>query len=91
LAPSDAEALKSRKLPVWAFDLLAFNGRDLRLQPLVSARRACRPYWSVSAARLLAIRTFEDGLALLGVAKERGLEGKGRDAPYRSGEMQRLA
>ena len=33
--------------------------------------------------------SFEDGLALLRVAEERGLEGvvsKRRDAPYRSGE-----
>jgi len=37
----------------------------------------------------LAIRTFEDGLALLGAAEQRGLEGvvsQRRDAPYRSGE-----
>ena len=27
---------------LWAFDLLSFNGPDLPVQPLVSARRACR-------------------------------------------------
>jgi bifunctional non-homologous end joining protein LigD len=75
---------------LWAFDLLAFNGRDLRLQPLVK-RQACLqallerfgcPAISLSEA-------FEDGLALLRVAEERGLEGvvsKRRDASYRSGD-----
>ena len=29
---------------LWAFDLLVFNGRDLRLQALVKLRRGCRPY-----------------------------------------------
>src|SRR6516162_2923764 len=37
---------------LWAFDRLVLNGRDLRLQPLWSARRACGPCWSASAALL---------------------------------------
>ena len=28
---------------LWAFDLLAVNGRDLRLQPLVKLQARCRP------------------------------------------------
>ena len=66
------------------------TGRDLRAQPLVK-RQACLqallerfgcPAVSLSEA-------FEDGLALLRVAEQRGLEGvvsKRRDAPYSSGE-----
>jgi bifunctional non-homologous end joining protein LigD len=69
--------------------LLAINGRDLPLQPLVK-RQACLrallerfgcPGTSLSEG-------FEDGLALLRAAEQRGLESvvsKLRDAPYRSG------
>src|SRR5262249_55321113 len=76
---------------LWAFDLLAFNGRDLRPQPLVKRqavlqslleRFGCPAVFSLS-------EPFEDGLALLPVAEERGLEGvvsKCRYAAYRSGE-----
>jgi bifunctional non-homologous end joining protein LigD len=35
---------------LWAFDLLAVNGRDLRLQPLLKRQDACRPCWSGSVA-----------------------------------------
>jgi len=75
---------------LWAFDLLAVNGRDLRLQPLVKRQTCLRV--SLERFGCPAIRLsepFEDGLALLGVAEKRGLEGivsKRRDAPYRSGE-----
>jgi len=60
---------RSNTIHLWAFDLLALNGRD-------------RPAISLSEA-------FEDGLALLHVAENRGLEGvvsKRGDAPYRSGD-----
>ena len=75
---------------LWAFDLLAFNGRDLRPQPLVKRQarlQALLKRFSCPAVSLS--EPFEDGLALLRMAEERGLEGivsKRRDAPYRSGE-----
>jgi bifunctional non-homologous end joining protein LigD len=75
---------------LWAFDLLAFNGRDLRLQPLVK-RQACIQALleRFGCPAISPSEPFEDGLALLRVAEERGLEGvvsKRRDASYRSGE-----
>jgi hypothetical protein len=75
---------------LWAFDLLAFNGRDLRPQPLVK-RQAClqAPPERFGCPAISLSEPFEDGLALLRVAEQRGLEGvvsKRRDAPYRSGE-----
>jgi len=75
---------------LWAFDLLVFNGRDLRPQPLV--KRQARLQALLERFGCLAVslsEPFEDGLALLRVAQERGLEGivsKRRDAPYCSGE-----
>src|SRR5262245_55623102 len=74
---------------LWAFDLLALNSRDLRPQPLVK-RQACLQALleRFGCPAITLFEPFEDGLALLQVADERGLEGigsKGRDAPYRSG------
>ena len=77
---------------LWAFDLLAFNCRDLRLQPLV--KRQARPQVLPERFGCPAVSLsdhFEDGLALLRVAEERGLEGvvsKRRDAPLGPGECQ---
>jgi bifunctional non-homologous end joining protein LigD len=75
---------------LWAFDLLAFNGRDLRPQPLVK-RQACLQglLQRLGCPAISLSEPFEDGLALLRVAEKRGLEGvvsKRRLAPYRSGE-----
>jgi bifunctional non-homologous end joining protein LigD len=75
---------------LWAFDLLAFNGRDLRLQPLVK-RQAClqAPLERFGHPAISLSETFEDGMALLRVAEQRALDGlvtKRRDAPYRSGK-----
>ena len=81
---------RPRTIHLWAFDLLAFNGRDLRPQPLVK-RQACPQalleHFSCPAVSLS--EPFDDGLALLRVAEQRGLEGivsKRWDSPYRSGE-----
>ena len=75
---------------LWAFDLLAFNGRDLRLQPLVKRQAVLQALLERFGCPAVSLsEPFEDGLALLRVAEERGLEGivsKRRDAPYRSGE-----
>jgi bifunctional non-homologous end joining protein LigD len=81
---------ESQPIQLWAFDLLALNGRDLRLQPLMK-RQACLQVLleRFGCAAVSQSELFEDGLALLRVAEERGLEGivsKRRDAPYRSGE-----
>ena len=75
---------------LWAFEPLAFNGRDLRPQPLVKRQgclQALLDRFDCPAVSLS--EPFEDGLALLRVAEARGLEGvvsKRRSAPYRSGE-----
>ena len=75
---------------LWAFDLLAFNGRDLRPQPLVKRQARLQALLERFGCPPVSLsEPFEDGLALLRVAEERGLEGivsKRRDAPYRSGE-----
>jgi hypothetical protein len=73
---------------LWAFDLLAVNGRDLRLQPLVKRQaslQALLERFGCPAVR--PSETFVDGLAMLSAAEEHDLEGvvsKRRDAPYRS-------
>jgi len=75
---------------LWAFDLLAFNGRDFRLQPLVKRQARLRVLLERSGCPAVSLsEPFEDGPALLRVAEQRGLEGivsKRRDSPYRSGE-----
>jgi bifunctional non-homologous end joining protein LigD len=74
----------------WAFDLLAFNGRDLRSQPLVE-RQACLQAFleRFGCPAICQSEPFQHGMALLRVAEERGLEeivSKRREGPYRSGE-----
>ena len=81
---------KPGAIHLWAFDLLAFNGRDLRLQPLVKRQTRLQGLLERFGCPANSLsEPFEDGLALLRVAERRGLEGvvsKRRDAPYRSGE-----
>ena len=75
---------------LWAFDLLAFNGRDLRPQPLVKRQACLQTLLERFGCPAVSLsEPFDDGLALLRVAEQRGLEGvvsKRRDAPYCSGE-----
>jgi len=75
---------------LWAFDLLALNGRDLCPQPLVKRQARLQALLGRFGCPAVSLsEPFEDGLALLRVAEKRGLEGvvsKRRDAPYRSGE-----
>ena|SRR5262245_5018772 len=81
--PQCSRSLDRRRSHLWPFDLLTFNGRYHRLQPLVTQclqvlleRFGCPP---VPRSEL-----FEDGLALLRMPKQRGLEGvvrKRRDTP----------
>jgi len=75
---------------LWAFDLLALNGQDWRPQPLVKRQARLQALLERFGCPAISLsERFEDGLALLRAAEERGLEGvvsKRRDAPYRSGE-----
>jgi len=74
---------------VWAFDLLALDGKNLRkwsLERRQSRLQALLTRFSCPA--LLHSEPFDDGEALLRVAEKHGLEGvvsKRRDAPYKSG------
>ena len=75
---------------LWAFDLLAFNGRDLRSQPLAKRQAYLRLLMERFGCPAVSLSEhFEDGMALLRVVEARGLEGivsKRCDAPYRSGD-----
>jgi bifunctional non-homologous end joining protein LigD len=77
-------------LHLWAFDLLAINGRDVRSQPLVRRQACLQALLERFGCPAVSLsESFEDGLALLRTAEARGLEGivsKRRDASYRSGE-----
>jgi|SRR5262245_9643448 len=81
---------RPRTIHLWAFDLLAFNGRDFRPQPLVKRQALLQSLLERFGCPAVSLsEPFEDGLALLRVAETRGLEGlvsKRRDAPYRSGK-----
>ena len=75
---------------LWAFDLLALNGQDWRQRPLVKSQARLQALLERFGCPAVSLsEPFDDGLALLGVAEERGLEGvvsKRRDAPCRSGK-----
>jgi hypothetical protein len=83
------------ELLVWACDLLALDGKDLRRWSL--ERRQARLQALVSRFAcpvLLHSEAFDDGQALLRVAEKHGLEGvvsKRLDAPYRSGACRAAA
>jgi bifunctional non-homologous end joining protein LigD len=75
---------------LWAFDLLALNGRDLRPLPLVKRQASLQALLERFGCPAVSLsEPFDEGQAVLRVAERRGLEGivsKRRDAPYRSGE-----
>jgi bifunctional non-homologous end joining protein LigD len=75
---------------LWAFDLLALNGRDLRPQPLVKRQECLQVLLERFGCPAISLsEPFKDGMALLREAENRGLEGvvsKRQDAPYRSGD-----
>ena len=61
---------------LWAFDLLAVNGRDLRSRQLVKREECLQILLERFGCSTISLsEPFEDGLALLHVAEERGLEG----------------
>ena len=74
---------------MWAFDLLALDGKDLRKLPLEARQRRLQVLVRrFDCPVLLHSEAFDDGEALLRVAEKHGLEGvvsKRRDAAYTSG------
>ena len=74
---------------LWAFDLMALNGNDLRIVAQEERhRRLGHLLGRAGIARLLHSETFEDGGRLLEECGARGLEGvvaKHRNGIYRSG------
>jgi bifunctional non-homologous end joining protein LigD len=91
--PSKIEALaKSMPATYMVFDLLWFDGDDLRIQPL-SARLAllkvdAARFRSDDDARVALSMLSDDGAAMWGVIKSQGMEGliaKDKLAPYRGG------
>jgi bifunctional non-homologous end joining protein LigD len=75
---------------LWAFDLLTFNGRDLRPQPLLERQASLRALLERFGCTAVSLsEPFDDGTALLRIVEKEGLEGvvsKRRVSPYRSGE-----
>src|SRR5262252_5411846 len=58
---------------LWAFDLLALNGRDLCPQPLVKRQARLQALLERFGCQAVSLsEPFEDGLALLHVAEQRG-------------------
>jgi bifunctional non-homologous end joining protein LigD len=87
--PLFLRSAKPAELHVWAFDLLALDGKDLRKLPLERRQRRLQALLNRFGCPVaLASEAFADGQALLRVAEKHVLEGvvsKRRDAPYRSG------
>jgi ATP-dependent DNA ligase len=56
---------------LWAFDLLAFNDRELRLQPLLKRQARLQALPECFGCPAVSVsETFEDGLALLQVGND---------------------
>lgn len=72
----------------YAFDLLAFEGRDLRPLPLAERKELLRRLLPPAGPVRFADHVEEQGEALFAAVRERGLEGliaKRADSPYRAG------
>jgi ATP-dependent DNA ligase len=75
-------------LCVWAFDILHFNGRDLRELPLFERKaRLEKLILAANANWLRYSESFDDGIELLNRMKLEGIVSKRRNAPYRSGKQ----
>jgi bifunctional non-homologous end joining protein LigD len=78
------------ELAIFAFDLMLWDGQDLRPLPLIERRRRLERLLARSkVACLHLVQAFDDGVKLLEAAERHGLEGivsKRRSSPYRSGE-----
>ena len=76
-------------LCLWAFDLLALNGRDLRSLPLIARKKRLSRLIIDSGVDCIEFaESFNDPVRLLASCDQRGLGGtisKRLDAPYRSG------
>ncbi|WP_413295002.1 DNA ligase D [Bdellovibrio sp. HCB185ZH] len=84
-------ALKSRQTQnmfLYAFDLLAIDGKDLRTRPLEQRRDELVKIFKKTATRIRYSEEYQGtGKSLLALAKKHGLEGiisKKRNSPYRS-------
>ena len=86
----ESVGLPNFRLVVFVGYFAAANSRDLRPQPLGKHQACLQVLLERFGCPAISLsEPFEDGLALLRVAEQRGLEGivsKRRDAPYRSGE-----
>ena len=88
----DFHLLRSKRAPVVAFlfDILEYNGADLRTRPWRDRRRFLERVLEGDDSGFLQLsQTWEDGAALLHATGAHGLEGivsKRRNAPYRSGD-----
>jgi bifunctional non-homologous end joining protein LigD len=85
-----AHSFQQDMLCVWAFDLLALNGKDLRELPLTARKAKLEVLLSRHDDPFLRFsHSFGDAEQLLAECSQRGLEGivsKRGDAPYRSGK-----
>jgi bifunctional non-homologous end joining protein LigD len=76
------------KIVFEAFDLLTFDGKDLRDLPLLERKKLLKPVLPKSARLNYVRHVVHDGKAFFAAAKERGLEGmiaKDGASPYREG------
>lgn len=83
----------SDRLVYLAFDLIYFDGYDLRPAPLIERKRALQTLLTKPPATFVYVEHFEmnDGEAVYRHACKLGLEGvvsKRRDSPYRSGRQE---
>ena len=89
--PDFLALLHGRHVPVcvYAFDLMALQGRDLRYQALEQRRVQLQSLLARNKGDLIRFsEAFPDADVLLAECARRGLEGivcKRKDAPYRSG------
>ncbi len=87
---SDIKTGRQDRLTYYVFDLLYFDGFDLRGSPLAERRRVLEEFLreaDKSAGRIMLSEEFEDGAELYKNACKLDLEGiiaKRRDSPYRS-------
>ena len=86
-----AKRLAPGRLCVWVFDVLEFNGIDMRRLPLVTRRKRLERLMQKieHGGPIRLSETFNDAERLLVACEERGLEGivsKRAAAPYVSGK-----
>ena len=84
----DLKKGRFERMVYYAFDLIFFDGFDLRDSPLIERKKVLAQFLEeAKPSRILLSEHFEDGVTLLKKAAALGLEGvvsKRADAPYRS-------